>query len=294
MDKQKDELERRRNDFLNYFKKAKTINYIVLFLSVILFIGLFVLFHKMGQDTIGFIVCIVIVIGLFAYVNIVKRNVNKYTVNYIKKYYEDTTKTLLNNIGVDITEFIVEDDINMEKVSNARIMKDVCYTRSRNIVKFAIDNKEIELGDLLFKTANHQDEKKPIIAFCGKFLQFKSEKHLEGRTLIYRKAKQENCFGPTDIEGLEKLIDDDKLLVYSSDKNFEKMFTKNTLNIIRDITIDEDLYDLTIATNGNLVSIAMSYSDKLMVIPLYEETPINSFIKAQSDLEIIKEVIKAF
>ena len=292
MDEQKEELERRRNEFLNYFKKAKTINYIILLLSIVLFIGLFILFHKMGQDTIGFIVCIAIVIGLLVYVKIVKRNVNSYTMNYIKKYYEDTTKVILKGIDVDTFETLVEDDINVEKVSNARIMKDICFTRSRNIVKFNLDDKEIELGDLLFKTTNPEDAKKQIIAFCGKFIQFKSNKNLDGRTLVYRKAKQENCYGPNDIEGLEKVIDDEELLVYSSDKNFEKHFTKKMLNVLRGIIIDEDLYDLTVSANGDLVTIAMSYSDKLMVIPLYDETPINSFIKFQNDLKIIENIIK--
>lgn len=292
MNEQKEELERRRNEFLNYFKRAKTINYIVLFLSVVLFVGLFVVFHKMEQDTIGFVVCIVIVIALFAYVNVVKRNVNKYTVNYIKKYYEDTTKVIVNNIGVENFELIAEDDLNVDKVTEARIMKDVCYTRSRNIIKFNLDNKEIELGDLLFKTTNPNDAKKPIVAFCGKFMQFVSNKNLEGRTLIYRKTKQENCFGPTDIDGLEKIIDDEELLVYSSDKNFDKNFTKKMLSILRNIKIDDNLFDLTVATNSNLVSIAMSYSDKLMVIPLYDETPIESFVKFQNDLGIMKDFIK--
>ncbi|MCH5172216.1 MAG: hypothetical protein J1F31_05270 [Erysipelotrichales bacterium] len=292
MDEQKEELERRRKAFLNYFKKAKIINYIVLFLSVALFIGLFILFHKLDKDLIGLIVCIVIVIGLLAYVKIIKSKINKYTGEYIRKYYEDTTRVLLKGIGIDTFESLAEDEINVTTVSNARVMKDVCYTRSRNIVKFNFDNKEIELGDLLFKTTNPQDAKKPIIAFCGKFMQFKSDKTLEGRTLIYRKAKQENCYGPTDVDGLEKLIDDEKLLVYSSDKNFEKHFTKKTLNILRNIEIDDDLYDVTVAVNGNLISILMSYTDKLMVIPLYEETPIDCFKKAQTDLDTIQNIIK--
>ncbi|MCH5180031.1 MAG: hypothetical protein J1F32_02315 [Erysipelotrichales bacterium] len=292
MNEQKEELERRRKEFLNYFKRAKTINYVVLMLSVVLFIGLFIVFHKMEQDTIGFIVCIVIVIALFAYVNVVKRNINKYTVDYIKKYYEDTTKVIVNNIGIETFESLVEDDIDVKKVTEARIMKDVCYTRSRNIVKFNLDDKEIELGDLLFKTTNPNDAKKPIIAFCGKFMQFISSKNLEGRTLIYRKTKQENCFGPTDIDGLEKIIDDEELLVYSSDKNFDKNFTKKMLSILRNIKIDDNLFDLTVAANSNLVSIAMSYSDKLMVIPLYDETPIESFVKFQNDLGVMKDFIK--
>ena len=292
MNEQKEELERRRMEFLNYFKKAKIINYIVLFLSVALFIGLFILFYKLDQAVIGLIASAVIVIGLLIYVRIIKNKINKYTSEYIKKYYEDTTKVILSSIGIDTFESLVEDEINVSKVSDAKIMKDVCYTRSRNIVKFSFDDKEIELGDLLFKTVNPDDAKKPIIAFCGKFMQFKSNKNLEGRTLIYRKAKQENCFGPTDIDGLEKIIDDEELLVYSSDKNFEKHFTKKMVNILRSIEIDENLYDITLAANGNLVSIALSYSDRLMVIPLYEETPIECFIKAQNDLNVIKDIIK--
>ncbi len=292
MEELKEKLEKRRLDFLAYFKKARIINFVLLFVSVIAFIGIFVLCHKMEQDTIGFIACIVIVIALFAYVNIVKKKINRYTFNYIKNYYEDTTKVMLKSIGVETFESLPEDSLTIEKISNARIMKDVCFTRSRNIVHFILDDKEIEMGDLLFKTTNPEDVKKTIIAFCGKFIQFKSKKNLHGRTLIYRKAKQENCFGPSDLDGLDKILDNEKLLVYSSDKDFELEKEKNIFDIINNIEINEDLYDLTVAANGDVISIALSYSDKLMAIPLYEETPINSFLKAQNDLAQIKNIIQ--
>lgn len=287
----KKELETRRKDFLNYFKKAKTINYLVLLGAIALFVGLFVLFHKLGQDTYGLISSIVVVIALFVYVNFTKKRVARYTNEYIKKYYEDTTKVLLDNVGIEIKEYVEENDITINKISDARIMKDVVYARSRNIVNTNIANKEVEIGDLMFKCQAPNNPKQTVVAFCGKFLQFQLDHEHEGRTLIYRKTKMENCYGPNDVDDLEKVIDDDYFLAYSSNKNFNKS-SKELLKILKELEINDTLFDTTVSLTGNTATILLSYSDSVMVIPLYNETPIECFEKEAQDLKIIKSLIE--
>ncbi len=293
MEKLKEELEKNRTEFLNYFKKARLINTIVLVGAIILFVAVVIVMHKINQDTIALIICAVIVIALFFYVKNIKKSIANYTQNYIKNYYNVTTKEVMNENN--ITEFEDEDEnvINLEIIEKASFMKDINYTRSRNNISFNYEDHHILLGDLLFKTIDQNDRKNSIVAFCGKFLQYETNKTYNGRTIIYRKCKGNNGVGPTDIDSLEKVLEDEDFIIYSSNKDFEKDFNKKTLSLLRSIEIDDVLYDFTISLTNNVVTMAFSYSDSLMVIPLYEETPIKSFDKFSSDFATILKVIQS-
>ena len=145
------------------------------------------------------------------------------------------------------------------------------------------------MADLMFSVPNPKDAKKPIVAFCGKFIQYHSLKPYEERIVLYRKTVVPNCYGPNDVEELEKVIDDDKLLVYAANKNYNKKILEKLANV----EVDDYLYDLTIAINGNLVTIALSYADKLVAIPLNEPTDFVGFERVAKDIKlVVEEIIK--
>lgn len=287
----KEELEQYRKNFMAYFKKLKIANTLILLGAFIIFACDFIFLKDYA--TLPWIIAVVLIIAMFIIVNIIKKSLSTRTQKYVDTYYKNTSNYLLNNAKVTEIEFLSDDTLNIDSVNAARIMKEVVFTHSRNNLTFKLDDKEVKMADLVFKVTNPKDSKKPIIAFCGKFMQCQVEKEFEGRTLIYRKTTMPDCYGPNDIEGLEKIIDDDKLLVYSSNKNFKKIITSDILEKLNSIEINDYLYDFTISLNGNMIVIALSYADKIMVIPSYEEVPFEALDKVSKDLNvIINDVLK--
>jgi len=287
----KEYMENMRKDFMSFFKKLKIINTSVLLASFVVFILLFVLLRDKGY--LPMIIAIVLIIAMFVFVSIVKRKLSAKTQAYVKEYYQKETEFVLKNAEVTDLTSLADDTMDLTSMTEARILKDINFVRSRNNIEFAIHDKKVRMADLIFKIPHPTEKKKVIIAFCGKVLQYHVDKPYDGRTLIYRKTTVPNCYGPNDIEGLEKIQDDDKLLVYSSDKNFAKIFPEALLKKIADVEINENLYDMTISLNGNLVTIALSYADDIMVIPSIKEVPFASLTKVQEDLTfVLSELVK--
>lgn len=287
----KEYMEKIRKEFMSFFKKIKIINTSVLAAAFVVFILLFVLLRDKGY--LPMIIAVVLIIAMFVFVSIIKRQVGARTQAYVKEYYQKETEFVLKNANVTNLESLADDTMEMTCMTEARILKDINFVRSRNNIAFVAHDKKITMSDLIFKIPHPTEKKKVVIAFCGKVLQYRVDKPYDGRTLIYRKTTIPNCYGPNDIEGLEKIKDDDKLLIYSSDKNFNKVFPEALLKKIADVVIDENLYDMTISLNGNLVTIALSYADDIMVIPSTKEVPFASLTKVQEDLTfVLTELVK--
>ncbi len=287
----KEYMENMRKDFMSFFKKLKIINTSVILVAFVAFILIFAFLKDKVYLAMG--LAIALLIAMFVFVSVIKRKLSSKTQAYVKEYYQKETEFILKNAKVTNLESLADDTMDMTSMTEARILKDINFVRSRNNVEFVLNEKKIRMSDLIFKIPNPNDKKKVIIAFCGKVLQYRVDKPYDGRTLIYRKTTIPNCYGPNDIEGLEKIMDDDKLLVYSSDKNFAKIFPEALLKKIADVEINENLYDMTISLSGDLVTIALSYADDIMVIPSTKEVPFASLTKVQEDITfVLSELIK--
>lgn len=287
----KEYMENLRKDFMSFFKKLKIINTSVILVAFVAFILIFVFLRDKVYLAMG--LAIGLLIAMFVFVSVIKRKLSNKTQAYVKEYYQKETEFVLKNAEVTDLETLPDDTMEITSMTEARILKDINFVRSRNNVEFVLNDKKIKMSDLLFKIPNPSDKKKDVIAFCGKVLQYHVDKPYDGRTLIYRKTTIPNCYGPNDIEGLEKITDDDKLLVYSSDKNFKKIFSEKLLKEISNIEINENLYDMTISLSGDLVTVALSYADEIMVIPSTKEVPFASLTKVQEDLTfVLSELIK--
>lgn len=291
MEENKQKIETMRVGFLNYFKKLKIINYICFFISIIGFVLDFVLLKD--KSTIAIVIAIVIIILMFVYLKIIKSKLNKHTQQYIRDCYQVLSNIELSEVDVKNVTSLADDIFAIDDIKNAKFMLNVESCKSKNTLQFDAYDKTIQMADLMFTVPNPKDTKKPIVAFCGKFIQYHSLKTYEERIVLYRKTVVPNCYGPTDVEGLEKVIDDDKLLVYAANKNYTKILNKKILETLANVEIDDYLYDLTITINGNLVTVALSYADKLVAIPLNEPTDFVGFERVAKDIKlVVDEIIK--
>ncbi len=289
MDEKKKQIEESRVNFLNYFKKIRIINWAIFALMILVFILDFVLLKD--KMTIALIVSIVLIVAAFVYLKIVRSKINSRTRKYINDFYALIDDIEIAAINVNDFTSLAEDTFTIEDIKNAQFMKDLVSCKSKNTVQFDMYEKTIQMADLMFSVTNPKDAQKPIVAFCGKFIQYHSNKNYDDRIVLYRKTTIENCYGPTDVEGLEKVIDNDKLLVYATSKNYNKIFNSNLISKIESIEVNDYLYDFTITINGNLVTIALSYADKLVAVPLQEPTDFASYDQIINDLKFVSEEI---
>ncbi len=281
-----EEFEVKRLDFLKAFKRQKTINMVVLVAALAAAVLLFIAFPNNAEITIAG--AVVIMVGLFAYTQITKKSLNKRTYAYINYFYEVTSKLALNHAGIEEYKQFNNLEINREDVEKAKIMKDISLVKSRCDIQFDFANKSIKMSDTLFKTGT--DPKTSKIVFCGKFLQCELEKPAETRVIVYRKPKGEFA-GPSDLEGLTNVKDDEKIVVYAENDTALNKY-KKLISIVSKFEIDEYLLDLTVSVVDDVLSIAMSYADTVMVVPLYDEMSQKPFEKYAKDLQEVLQIIE--
>lgn len=278
--------EAKRLCFLNAFKKQKIINMIVLVAALAVIIVIMVVFSK--QMEYALVGAVVVIIGLFCYTHVNKKALNRRTMEFIKQFYEITSSAALKHAGINDFVQIADGIIERSEVEKAELMSGITHVKSRNVIDFKLNNREVKISDLLFKVG--VDHKTSKVAFCGKFLQCKLETPVDKKTLIYRKPKAE-FVGPNMLEGLEQLKDDEKIIVYSADSKFA-IEHKNLLSAISKIEVDDTLLDLTFSITGDTLTVALSYADTIMVVPLYDEIKEKPFEKYAIDLKDILDIIE--
>ena len=116
----------------------------------------------------------------------------------------------------------------------------------------------------------------------------------EGRTFVYLKGCGDatptklSDVNKVDVNGLKKEWE-----VYSSHKNYTRIFNSSMVKALNKINCNSTLNDLVISIVEDKVLVGFSYSDEAMIIPMNKDFETNHLEIKKENFEFLKEVNKS-
>lgn len=277
-----------------FFKKFKLVNFIVLITTLVVVTVSFVVLFPLGNLglTLGLVLSVFFLVGSMVYMRIMKNHITKKGNRYIAKFYEETSDFIFNDLALVNYRQEVNNILMTEHFVDAKLIKDITASGSRNLVKYNLGKYNISLADY---AAYKSEGKQNKIVFAGKLFVVDNIKPLEGRVLIYRRpdsGQVTNAAGPDDIEGLTLVKETDDVLIYAEKEEDIKTLGKDFIENVSSFPRELPFVDMSLSFIGERLTIAVSYDDILMGIPLplpFEAKPTENF---KRDLEEINKLIE--
>lgn len=281
-------LEEKKTVFWKEYSKYKRINNILLGASVAVIIADYIWLLPLNQ-ILGFVVIGVMLAGLLFYSSFMKKNISTKVSTYLKEFYLLTSNYAFDHERRDGFSAVMEEKLQLNDFVDAHILKDIIHSGSRNLVRYDYRSFQVKAADYV---GYREINKKRTPVFLGKLFVIKAGTSFPQRGMIYLKPAKETTvpnYGPDDVLDLHKLVDNEKMVVYASEENTSFM-TNQLLKVVGAMTPNAYLVDATFAFNGDILTIALSYSDELMAVPLKEAfnpIPLETFKDNISDIHQI-------
>ncbi len=287
-------IEEKRKEFQKKYKKYKIISTVVL---VILLAGItcsFLLLSRInGWLAIG--VVAVILIGTFVFSSIRKKKMDALTDEYITYYYNTTCKFVYQD-EISFTDIVCHamEKITPEEFIDAGFVTNVSHIGSRNTIYGGISGLNFKSCDCVARVTNNNVTE---TAFLGEFYMIQLDKVLDGRIVIYMGPEANNGAGPNDLVGLDELKDIKDLptntRVWSNMKNAKKILTSDVVDALTAFKPNELLEDVCITIQSNACYVALSYTDKLMILPLADEFSLEPQLQHKDDVNKLALFVKS-
>ena len=183
---------------------------------------------------------------------------------------------------------------DVEDVKKLCISDEIAVINSRDVVKGKIEGKEFLSADVSLKTGNPKKEREQKAVFVGKVFMLDYSFKDEGRTFVYLKGCGDasptklSDVNKVDVNGLKREWE-----VYSSHKNYSRIFNSSMLKALNRISCNSTLNDLVISIVEDKVLVGFSYSDEAMIIPMNKDFETNHLEIKKENFEFLKEVNKS-
>lgn len=285
-------INEKRLELSKHFKLFRIINLIVLLLVLaVITVGFTILFPQ-GETGMGLAVAIIVVslIAVLVYSTLMKKYTTRKGNEYIALYYQKISDFTFGDMAIENYSQDIKDQLTYEDFYEAKLLKDVTSSGSRNLVKYQYHGHDVKLADY---GAYRREGKQNKVLFVGKLIVIDGLPFNNNRVIIYRRPVQEQLnmsTGPNDIEGLSVILDDTDVLVYS-EGDYEKSKFKEVINLIRKFPTNLPFVDASFSFIGQKLTIAISYTDDLMVIPLPEPFKKEATEVFKSNIEAIHKII---
>jgi hypothetical protein len=288
------EINTRKHVFRKSFNTYKRVNLILLIVTIVIIAVSYIVLFPIGTNGMWatFIILAVLLSAEFVYTSLMKRRITKKADAYMKDYYQITSDYIYTLDG--ITDYHIDTEhlkMSLEDFTDARLIKDIYRTGSRNVINYNFNGLQFRVSDYI---AYRQEKKVSVPVFLGKLMRVDLNKIVHDRVLIYRKPdtiELQEGQGPDDVEDLKQLINTKKLLVYADNEDAIKFIPQEALNVLENIETGKFLTDISLSFIENKLTVAFSYGDDLMVVPLQEEFHFDAQEKYRNDLGAVHEFI---
>ena len=287
------EIEEKRTVFKKEYNKQKIINSVVLGITLLAIVLICVFLLK--QTLIAMICIIVILVGSMVFSHFKKKKMDKLTNEYIEFFYNTQTKYVFNdNVNyVDVTNHPFE-KLKPEEFINGGFVMNVTHLGSRSATYGQMSGLYFKAADTVARvTTNGVTE----TAFLGKYFMIELDREVKGKTLIYMGPEANNGAGPNDLDGLDEIHIPglgENIKVWSSNKSITKVLTKPVIEAINAFKPNHLLEDICFSFKSNALYVAISYTDDMMVLPLFEPFKLEPVLQYKEDASKLAEFAKVF
>lgn len=289
-------IEDERLTFLRVFKFNNSMKIVVAVLCIALIIvGSLVVpsiiseEHKSLSTTIT-VVSMVLGLGIMlGYSFFTKRAINKKMRAYFNLFYACTNEFVFDNNGFNEAKLQEPGKIDLDRFNECHLYKDVIEVGSRGLTEFVYNKIPMTVVDC---AGNVKGEKRIYPVFVGKYLCGPAKYDGADLVIIYLKGN-DRALPPTNLEGIKKVVEDEKYDIYSNSKNWKKVLSDSTLKVISSLKTNNLLVDVAINVEAGKTHVMLGYDDPLMVLPLqttFNSAPIEQYKK---ELAIACKVVEA-
>ena len=288
------QIEDARSTFWSSYKRHNTLKLIVMMICLTAIIVAFIVLPQVIKGNQGLQSGLTIVIALLAlggtygYSVFVRRKFDKKMKEYFQLYYNCVNKYVFDTEGFSNVELQEPGKITLEEFNECKLYKDVIEAGSRGLTKFSYKDIEMSIVDC---AGNVKAEKRVVPVFVGKMVRAKASYKGELPVIVYLKGN-DRSLPPTNVEGIKKVSEDEKMVIYSEYKDVNKVLNSHVMKAINNITLNKVLVDLAITIYGEKVFVMMGYDDPLMVLPLQSEFNQKPTELFKGDIEAVAKLIE--
>ncbi|MGM9858873.1 MAG: hypothetical protein ACI311_06475 [Bacilli bacterium] len=289
-------IEEKRLLFAREYNKQKVINSVILGVTFLALILTYIFLMK--YIVIALIVMVALIIFTIVYSSMKRKKVDKMTNDYIDYFYNTQTKFVFNN-NVDYVDVVSHpfEKLQPEEFVNGGFVLNVTHLGSRNSIYGQVGGLYFKAADAVARvTTNKVTE----TAFLGKYFMIQLDKEVNGKTLVYMGPEAQNGAGPNDLDGLDQIIvpgQPSNIIVWSSNKQFNKVLTKGVLDAIKAFEPNSLLEDICFCIKSNALYVCLSYTNDMMVLPLLDPFKVEPTYQYKEDTvklgHLVKELKKA-
>lgn len=285
-----------RQEFLKFYKIQNIFKWVVGLVTLVIILVDFLVIPNLFEDKPKLRLALMLVIAGVAigaagtYTILIKRVINKRMKGYFANYYDAIKDYVFEQEGFTDAELQVPDRIEQVQFDENKMHVNVYNVGSRGLTTFRYKDKPMYICDC---AAQIRLEKSTKPVFVGKYLVGDTKYDGEDPIIVYLKG-DERSLPPTNTEANKIVYDDKDMLVYSNNKDWNKVINSKVMKELHKFRKEKHLIDVAISFVNKKIYICLGYDDPLMVLPLYNQFDPKPNMQYKRDLVFFAEFIKEF
>ena len=279
--------------FWKSYKFHNTLKMFVLIACLAAVIVAFVVVPKLvtGTGGTGLMVGIFVVAlgGTYGYSLYVRKKFEKKMKEYFDLYFSCCNDYVYGEKPFSNAELIHPGKITLEDFNESGLYKDVIETGSRGKTTFKYNDLEMTIVDC---AGNVKAEKRMKPVFVGKMITATAKYDGEYPVFVYLKGN-DRALPPTNMEGVEAVLENEKMVVYSNYKDWKKVLTGPVTKALETIKTDDILVDVAFSIGKGKTFVMLGYDDPLMVLPLQKPFDYKPTEIYKNNMAVVCKVIEA-
>lgn len=285
-------IEDTRKEFWKKYQLHNTLKFFVTLACFGVILVSIIIKNKLPNGDKSWIVLVVAILALglaYGYALYVRKKFDAKMKSYFELYFSSINEFALSGKAFSKVELQKPGKITVEEFNECLLYKDVFEAGSRGLTTFKFNKVEMSVVDC---AGNIKDAKRVRPVFVGKMVRAKASYKGEKPVIVYIKGN-ERALPPTNLEGIKAQEDDKKMVVYSNNKDYNKVLTTEVRKALEAIKTEKVLVDVAISIYKEKVFVMMGYDDPLMVLPLQTTFDSKPTEKYKKDIELVGKLVEA-
>ena len=205
--------------------------------------------------------------GTYGYSLFVRKKFERKMKEYFELYFNSCNEYVYGEKPFSGAELQNPGKITLDEFNECGLYKDVIEAGSRGLTTFKYNDLELSIVDC---AGNVKAEKRMKPVFVGKMVRTTAKYDGEYPVFVYIKGN-DRALPPNNMEGIEAVLDNEKMVVYSNYKDWNKVLNGPVMKALEAIKTDKILVDVAFSISKGKLFVMLGYDDPLMVLPLQQE-----------------------
>ena len=216
------------------------------------------------------------------------------TQGYLRDYSLYTNSYMYGKEDVEDVKIAYSQKVEKDLINKINLSNEEYIINSRDVVTGKMYSHNFLTCDVSINSGAAKRPREQKILFVGKLFSLNYKFVSEGRTLLYLKGCGDAT--PTKLEDVNEVRVTSlkkEWQVYTSCKDYEKIFNSSLIKALNKLECNETLNDIVISIADGTVLVGYSYSDEAMVIPMNTTYETKQFEEKVDNYKVFKDINKA-